>query len=219
MALREARRKEQKEAHLYMMARVITDQTFRNYGGTDLCMFDANPETDPAAPRNYRIRRAMTIEEFTAQVAADIGHDPRRVRLWLMVNRQNKTIRPDMPIMDLRPTVEETFARSAATRDACLRLWAEVAEEVNTDGEAVWPSYQSHANGVTVKNEMILVLLKYFDADQQTLKGVGHVYIAREKKVEELVPLILKRMDWGEKLHSDEKLLLWEVRKFAVFFF
>lgn len=209
-ALREAKRKEQREAHLYMMAKVITDKSFRSYGGTDLCLFDANPEVDPAAPKSYRIRRAMTMAEFVTQVAGDMNEDPRKVRLWLMVNRQNKTIRPDQPIMDLGPTVEETYARSAAHRDTSLRVWAEVADEVNSNGEPIWPSYQSQPNGVVVKNDTILLLLKHFDNETQTLRGVGHVYIAKEKKVEELVPLIAKRMGWGEKLPADEKLLLWE---------
>lgn len=195
-----------------MWAKVVTDKTFQHYGGTDLCQFDANPETDPAAPKHYRIRRAMLMEEFVALVAADLGQDARKIRLWLMVNRQNKTIRPDAPVMDLRLTVEETYTRSAAHRDTNLRVWAEVAEDLNADGEPIWPSYQSQPNGVVVKNDTILLLLKHFDVDSQTLRGLGHVYIGKEMKVEELVPLILKKMKWGEKPPSDEKLLMWEVR-------
>lgn len=194
-----------------MMAKVITNDTFRRYGGTDLCVFDANQETEEAAPKSYRIRRSMTMEEFTNQVAEDMGQDPRKIRLWLMVNRQNKTIRPDQPIMDLRPTVEEVYTRSAAHRDTSLRVWAEVADDFNTDGEPIWPSYQSQSNGVVVKNDTILLFLKHFDADGQTLHGVGHAYIGKEKKVEDLVPQILEKMGWGEKLPAEEKLLLWEV--------
>ncbi|KID87115.1 Peptidase C19, ubiquitin carboxyl-terminal hydrolase 2 [Metarhizium guizhouense ARSEF 977] len=209
-ALKEARRREQREAHLYMMAKVITDDTFRHYGATDLCTFDSNQEPDEASPRSYRVRRAMTMEEFTNQVADDLGQDPRKVRLWLMVNRQNKTIRPDQPIMDLRPTVEEIYSRSAAHRDTSLRVWAEVAGQLNSNGEPIWPSYQSQANGVVVKNDTILLFLKHFDADAQSLRGVGHVYIGKEKKVEDLVPQILEKMGWGDKLPAEEKLLLWE---------
>lgn len=201
-----------------MWAKVITDYSFQQFGGTDLCQFDANPEVDPAAPKFYRVRRAMTMEEFVAQVASDMGEDPRRVRLWLMVNRQNKTIRPDQPIMDLTPTVDETYSRSAAHRDTSLRVWAEVAEEVDADGEPIWPSYQSQPNGVIVKNDTILLLLKHFDIDAQTLRGVGHVYISKEKKVEDVLPMILKKMGWGEKLPAEEKLLLWEVRKSIPFY-
>jgi ubiquitin carboxyl-terminal hydrolase 7 len=56
-----------------------------------------------------------------------------------------------------------------------------------------------------------LLFLKCFDADAQTLRGIGHVYISKEKRVEELIPIIMKKMGW-EKLSSDEKIQLWEVR-------
>ena len=166
---------------------------------------------DPGAPRFYRLLRSTTIQQVVARVAADIGQDPKRVRLWIMVNRQNKTIRPDQPIMDTRPTIDETHSRAAAHRDQALRVWVEVAEEVNSQGEAIWPTYQSQANGVVVKNDLILIFLKRFDVEAQLLSGVGHVYISREKKVEELVPHILRKMGWGDKLPSDEKLVIWEV--------
>lgn len=216
-ALKEARRREQREAHLYMMAKVISDDTFRHYGATDLCTFDQNQEVDDASPRSYRVRRNMTMEEFTAQVAEDMGQDARKIRLWMMVNRQNKTIRPDQPIMDLRPTVEEVYSRSTAHRDNGLRMWAEVAEELDADGEPVWPSYQSQSNGVIVKNDAILLFLKHFDTNEQTLRGIGHVYIGKEKKVEDLVPQIMEKMGWGDKLPADDKLLLWEVKSPSIF--
>ncbi|TPX10919.1 uncharacterized protein E0L32_008125 [Thyridium curvatum] len=209
-AAREAKRRERDEQHLYLGVKVITDATFAHHGGFDLTSFDSNPEADPAAPKFYKLLRTTTVEEAVQKVAADMGQDPKRVRLWILVNRQNKTIRPDQPIMDLQPTIEDTFARAAAHRDTALRLWAEVAEEVNADGEALWPTYQSQPNGVVVKNDLILLFLKCFDQEAQTLKGVGHVYISREKKVEDLVPTILKKMGWGDKLPGDEKIMLWE---------
>ncbi|KAK4148186.1 uncharacterized protein C8A04DRAFT_33677 [Dichotomopilus funicola] len=207
---REARRKEREEQHLYLGVKAITEATFQQHGSTDLTNFEATPEEDPAAPRFYRLLRTATMQELVDQVAADIGQDPKRVRLWIMVNRQNKTIRPDQPVMDLRPTVEETYNRAAAHRDQALRVWVEVAEEVNASGAAVWPTYgPGLANGVVVKNDLILLFLKHFDAEAQELKGVGHVYVSKEKKVEELIPTIMKKMGW-EKLSSDERIQLWE---------
>ncbi|KAM3563440.1 hypothetical protein MY1884_001258 [Beauveria asiatica] len=207
-ALKEARRKEQREAHLYMMAKVITNQTFRSYGETDMGRFDNDTEEE-SAPRSYRLKKSTVMEDFVQKVAHDIGEDPRKVRLWLMVNRQNKTIRPDQPVMDLTLTAEETYARSAAHRDSSLRLWAEVATEVDNDGEAIWPSYQAPAaNGS--KEDTILLLLKYFDVEKQELRGVGHIYMAKDKKIEDMVPLIHAAMGWEAKLADDERLLLWE---------
>ncbi|KAK0635236.1 hypothetical protein B0T17DRAFT_586816 [Bombardia bombarda] len=209
-AAREARRKEREEQHLYLGVKVITESTFQNHEGTDLTLFEANPDEEPAAPRSYRLLRVATMADLVSYIAADIEQDPRHIRLWIMVNRQNKTIRPDQPVMDLRPTVEETYNRAAAHRDQALRVWAEVAEEIGPDGEAIWPTYQGQSNGVIVKNDLILLFLKWFDIESQTLRGVGHVYISKEKKVEDLIPTILKKMGWGEKLSNDEKIQLWE---------
>ncbi|KAK3501559.1 hypothetical protein B0T13DRAFT_446675 [Neurospora crassa] len=209
LAAREARRKEREEQHLYIGVKVVTEATFQEHGGTDLTYFDTTPDQDPGAPMYYRVLRQDTMEQLVAKIAADLGQDPKRVRLWIMVNRQNKTVRPDVPIMDLALTVEETYSKATAQRDESLRVWAEVAEEVNADGEPVWPSHQAQANGAIVKDN-ILLFLKWFDVESQTLKGVGHVYVRLDKKVEDLVPVILKKMGWGEKVPSGEKIQLWE---------
>ncbi|PSS00784.1 hypothetical protein BD289DRAFT_458371 [Coniella lustricola] len=209
-AIREARRKEREEQHLYMAVRAVVPSSFREHGGTDLGNFDSNPEQDAAAPRYYRTLRSSTLQELVTRIAEDIQEDPKRVRLWLMVNRQNKTIRPDTPMMDMRLTVEESYNKSASHHNSVLRVWVEVAEEVNAEGDAVWPTYQSQSNGLVVKNDLILLFLKYFDTENQSLHGLGHVYINKEKKVEELVPMISSKMGWGEKLPGDDKVMLWE---------
>ena len=194
-----------------MHIKAITSDTFRNYGGTDMCVFDSDSTADSAAPLHHRVLRSMTVEEYIKFLAEEINKDPKKLRLWLMVNRQNKTIRPDQPIMDLTPTIEEVFTRSVASRDVYLRVWVEEAEELDDEGNAVWPSYSGQPNGVLVRNDTILFLLKHFDLEQQTLRGVGHVYIGKDKKVEDLVPLIAKKMGWGDIAGAEDKLLLWEV--------
>jgi ubiquitin carboxyl-terminal hydrolase 7 len=210
-AAKEAKRKEREEQHLYLPVKVITEETFICHPATDLTNFDGDPAQDDAAPKHYRMKKQATMEELVATIAKDINQDPKRVRVWIMVNRQNKTTRPDQPIMDLRPTIEETYSRSSgSSREYSLRVWAEVAEEVNAQGEAIWPTYQGNANGVVVKNDLILLFLKYFDLENQTLRGVGHVYVSKEKKIEELVPTIAKKMGWGDKLPAGEQLAMWE---------
>ncbi|KAI0908993.1 cysteine proteinase [Ustulina deusta] len=210
-AAREAKRKEREEQHLYLPVKVITEETFKNHPGTDLTNFESNPAEDLAAPRYYKMRKQFSMEDAVATIAKGLNQDPKRVRLWIMVNRQNKTTRPDQPIMDLRPSIEETLSRAVGTsRDSVLRVWAEVTDEVDAQGNAVWPTYQSSANGVVVKNDLILIFLKHFDVEQQRLHGIGHIYVSKERKIEELVPVIAKKMGWGEKLPAGEQLAMWE---------
>jgi len=206
-AEREARRKEREESHLYLNVRVITDDTYRAYGGTDLTYFDVKHDVDPAAAMSYRFLRKSTVQELAEKVGADTNCDPKRIRLWCMVNRQNKTIRPDLPISDPQITIEEAHQKLAATKSAELRLWAEMAEDVTPEGDPIWPGHQSLQNGNLPKSDLIVLFLKHFDVEKQYLEGIGHIYISKEKKVEDLVPAILKKMGWTEK----QQLRLFEV--------
>ena len=200
---------------------MITDDTYRNYGGTDLTVFDAKHDVDPAAARSYRVLKKMTVNELTARVSQDTQKDPRHLRLWCMVNRQNKTVRPDTPIVEVNLTLDEVHLKMSGNKQQELRLWAELAEGTTPDGDATWPTYLPVQNGSVglPKTDLIVLFLKHFDVDAQTLAGVGHIYISKEKKVEELVPAILKKMNWPEKLPNGEKLQLklYEVRSVPPF--
>ena len=173
-------------------------------------------EVDPSAARQYRQLKKCTVQQLVDKVAEDTGTDPKRLRLWCMVNRQNKTVRPDVPMTDTSMTIEEVHLKLAGTKSPELRLWAETAEEITLEGEAIWPNYQVLPDGTIKKTDLIVLFLKHFDVDEQTLRGVGYVYISREKKVEELVPVILKKMGWAEKSPGGEKsqLRLFEVSQF-----
>ncbi|PQE28539.1 ubiquitin carboxyl-terminal hydrolase protein [Rutstroemia sp. NJR-2017a WRK4] len=199
-AFREARRKEREEQHLYLTVRVITEDTFHAHGGIDLTLFDQNHENDPAAARSYRLLRKSTIKELTERIAEDVSTEPRMLRLWCMVNRQNKTTRPDQPILDANQTIEEAHLKLAGSKTQELRLWAEAAQEFDADGAPIWPTYQA-SNGAPARTDLIVLFLKWFDVDAQRLVGCGHIYISKERKVEDLAPIILKRMEWPDNTH------------------
>ena len=187
----EQKRKEREEQHLYLNVCVVTEDNFKAHQGFDLSPWE--PESgNPAAPRTYRILKTTTVGDFSKTVAEDLGKEPDQVRLWVMVNRQNKTIRPDQPLMDPEMTVEEA-QNKYGTRHVAFRLWVETAETIE-EGKAVWPDMQPQTNN----NSPVLIFVKYFDVESQTLKGVGHFYIRRHSKVSDMVPAIQQLMGWPQ---------------------
>lgn len=188
---------------------MITSDTFAAHGGHDLTTFDRSHEEDPAAAKSYKLLRKMKIRDLIDVIAQDTGADPRRLRVWSMVNRQNKTTRPDVPVMDFNQTIEEAHVKLAGSKTQELRLWAEDAQTIDANGNAVWPTHQSAEEGSPQpRSDEIVIFLKWFNVESQSLVGCGHIYISNQRRVEELAPLILERMKWPE----DTKLKLYEVR-------
>lgn len=165
---------------------LLTDESFKSHHGFDLTSLDLEPD-DPAAAKIHRVLRAKKVGEFAAEIAEEKGLTPDQVRLWVMVNRQNKTTRPDQPLKDLEMSVEEAFTRFG-TKGNQFRLFVEVGE-IGTDGKVTWPETSGN-------NATSLVFLKHFDVLQQTLTGVGHAFVRKHSKVSELAGPILEIMNW-----------------------
>ena len=146
-------------------------------------------------------------------IAEDTGTDPKRMRVWCMVNRQNKTVRPDAPISDVDMTIEQAHHKLSGSKTQDLRLWAELLDETSPGPELRASSNSPGPNGALPKTDIIVLFLKWFDIENQTIVGVGHIYISRDKKVEDLVPEILRKMGWPERMESGDKqqLKLFEV--------
>lgn len=196
----ERKRREREEQHLYLVVAVTTEENFKAHQGFDLVDWEIDP-LSPAAPQIHRILRTWTVAEFARSLAEKENIHPDHVRLWVMVNRQNKTSRPDQPILDTSMTMDEAFNKHG-TRDKGLRLWLETASAVE-DGKAIWPDVQNSSN------PPLLVFLKHFDAIGQSLLGVGHVYLKKNSKVAEIIPIVLQLMGWAL---GSSSITLYEVR-------
>ncbi|KLJ12169.1 ubiquitin thiolesterase [Blastomyces silverae] len=180
------KKKEREEQHLYMNVGLLTEESFKSHHGFDLTSLDLEPN-NPAAAKIYRVLRTKTVGEFAAEIAEERGLKPEQIRLWVMVNRQNKTTRPDQPLKELDMSVDEAFNRFG-TKGNQMGLFVEEGE-IAADGKTTWPETQG-------SNATSLVFLKHFDVLQQTLTGVGHVFVRKHSKVSELAGPILDIMNW-----------------------
>ena len=197
------KRKEREEAHLYLSIGILTEENFQAHQGFDLTNWDTELAPDDSFPKTYRVMKTSTVGELTKTLSEERKLPSELVRLWVMVNRQNKTIRPDQPLMDLGMTIDEAWNKFGS-REKPFRLWLETSDPPE-DGKPIWPDVQLSSGTLSP----ILIHLKYFDAEAQTLKGVGHVYLKRQSKVADLVPAISQKMAWS--LGNTPQLTLYEV--------
>ena len=190
----EKRRKEREEAHLYMDIQVATEENFRAHQGFDIIPWKSDMGT-PAHPKSIRFLRAMTVGDFLSFVAGELGLDPQACRPWVMVSRQNGTVRPDQPILFNDMSLEDA-SNKYGTKTVPFRIWLEQTDERDEAGKPVWKDAHVDLHGV-VNNRTVLLFLKHFDTDAQTLLGVSHFYAPWYEKVADLSPIILQIMGWA----------------------
>ncbi|CAK5277441.1 unnamed protein product [Mycena citricolor] len=177
----EAKKREREEQHLFLTAKVITDDTFSRHEGFDLATFDEK-NWPPSELPSFRVLKQETYSTFKTRVAQHFGYPENQVRLWVLVNRQNKTVRPDTPIPENEPTLTvEVIRNNMAARQNDLRLYLDIIPDPSKPD----PPAQS-----------IMVFLKHFDTSKQSLLGAGKVYMLRSAKVSEVTHVINERMRW-----------------------
>ncbi|KAJ5381415.1 Ubiquitin carboxyl-terminal hydrolase 21 [Penicillium cataractarum] len=187
------RQKEKDTAHLYMKLGVLTEETFRNHHGFDLTSLDL-PMEDPGLPDIYRILRTKKLGEIAQDIADERGIDVDSIRFWTMVSRQNKTTRPDQVLTNMEMTVEEARIkygpRSPARKDPrkedpLFQLWMDVSPLDPNGKPEEWPS-----------DDFVLIFLKNFDVNTQTLSGIAPIHVRKNQRVQDLAPTILSKMNW-----------------------
>lgn len=191
--LLEKRKKERDEAHLYMEVLVANTQMFTSFQGFDIIPWKSDHAT-PSAPKRYRALKATMIGDFVKQAAEDLDMDPAGTRAWVIVNRQNGTARPDTPLKDLDATLENIW-NTVASKTYDLRLWLEEAVDKDEQGQPIFADSKCELTQVQ-GDRPILLFLKHFDPDAQSLNGAGYFYAAFFDKVSDLASSILDKMKW-----------------------
>ncbi|KAL1922126.1 uncharacterized protein VTP21DRAFT_10768 [Calcarisporiella thermophila] len=183
----ETKRREREEMHLYITVKVVTDEIAQHHQGFDLVNFDDKryPLTDVAT---FRVARNDTTKTFKRNVAEHFKVSADRSRFWVMVYRQNKTIRPDVLISDaLELTMDQVRERLAGhARD--LKLYLETASK-SFDGHHVFPPD-------CATNPYIMIFIKYFDPKKQIIENIGRIYVQKYSKIEDLIPVLNEKMGY-----------------------
>ncbi|TID22675.1 ubiquitin carboxyl-terminal hydrolase 21 [Venturia nashicola] len=184
-------RKDREEAHLYMEVSVATDKQFKAFQGFDIVPWK-DFVSEETQPKSFRVPRSMSVEEFIAHVATDMGLEVKKCRPWAIVNRQNGTSRPDRPLSEPDMSIEDA-ANRYGTKSTNFRVWMEVSDDTDKDGHVIFGDAYTGDNPTS---RPIVLFLKHFDVEQQTLFGMGHFYALQQDKAADIAPHILKIMGW-----------------------
>ena len=193
-AMADKLRKEREEAHLYMEVYVVTDENFRAHQGFDIVPWKPEAaETEAALPKGKRILKAKTVAQYVQEWAEENNVDPRLCRPWAMVNRQNGTVRPDRAILEPELTIEAA-SNTYGTKSQIFKIWMELASELDKDDKPIF--LDAGMDQSNQQNRPIVLFLKYFDAENQSLFGVSHFYAASQDRAADLAPHVLKALGW-----------------------
>jgi ubiquitin carboxyl-terminal hydrolase 7 len=174
---------------------VSCTRMFQAFSGFDIATWKQDPATTtPATPKTYRALKATSIGDFVARAAEDLDMDPKSTRAWVVVNRQNGTARPDSPIRDSSLTLEEVGAKMG-TKALQLRLWLEETPDRDEEGQPLWGDSKCKLSEQP-GDRPILIFLKHFDVEAQTLYGAGTFYMALLDKVQDMKGPITKMLGW-----------------------
>ncbi|CAB5149192.1 unnamed protein product [Rhizophagus irregularis] len=185
-AIEDQRRKEIEERHLYLIVKIVTAEKFKVHQGFDLANFDdRHPLSDVFI---YKILKADTYGSFKEHVSRSFNIPPEQVRFWVLVNRQNKTVRPDAPMSNSLTNIsmEEIHEKTSVQNE--MKLYMEVAD-IPLSG-MTWFLAIPHENN-------IMIILKYFDPDKQAFEGLGHLYVQKFGKVGDITCVLCEKKNFS----------------------
>jgi ubiquitin carboxyl-terminal hydrolase 7 len=70
------------------------------------------------------VLKAENYSVFKNRVALHFNYPENQIRLWVLVNRQNKTVRPDTPIPENEPALSKSFF--SRIKESQLNMYAAV---------------------------------------------------------------------------------------------
>ncbi|KAI8150412.1 cysteine proteinase [Fennellomyces sp. T-0311] len=176
----ERERRDREQQHLYMKMFLVTDECFQSNTGFDFVEFSERGGRTPLVP--IQVRKDMKYGDFVRDYAERTGKKMNEFRFWLLMNRQNRTVRPDSPISTNEREMELTMEQLRQkyhndNQHQNLRLYVESASLYDMDGRPYFPPPPSNTA------QEVLVFIKLFDPVAQRICGIGKLYVPLAGKV------------------------------------
>ncbi|KAI5285383.1 hypothetical protein KEM55_000682, partial [Ascosphaera atra] len=168
------------QPELYLPVELTTEASFKAFHGWDLTSTELR-KGDPALPKQFSVLKTKKVSELAADIIRHFNLRTGRVRMWVMTNRHNKTVRPEQPLDDPDMLIEDAYVKYTPQKEP-FKIYAEEQEQELTD-QGEW-------------NCPALVFLKCFDVERQTLTGICHTYAHKRARIADIGHTIVERMKW-----------------------
>ncbi|KAI8618550.1 cysteine proteinase [Chytriomyces sp. MP71] len=177
----EKKRKEREEQHLYVNTKVLLEDHVLRHRGFDLCNFDH--KAYPISPvLQLRLKKETTLRELKETVAKEVCSLSSQLRVWTLVGRQNKTVRPDsvLTLADDLFSLEEIRERFTKASPE-LRVFVEVVD--------------ANAKEEPKTDKSLTIFLKYYDPVTTLIRYAGKIFIPnKSQKISEILPELCSRV-------------------------
>ncbi|KAI8991002.1 hypothetical protein BDF20DRAFT_903898 [Mycotypha africana] len=179
----EKRKQDRQDMHLNVKAAVITDKAFEDYQGFNLAVFD--DRSIEASPRVDIFKEPKTekISAFKEKLMAHYQLEPDTFRLWNIVYRQNKTIRIDQLLTAAEEKQSMEKLRELTCVSTSMNGFAKLYVEIAEKGKPL----------PVIRNDQIIVFVKYFDIHEQAFRGLGHLFVAMNEKVSSILSTLAEK--------------------------
>ncbi|RKP39160.1 hypothetical protein BJ085DRAFT_13200, partial [Dimargaris cristalligena] len=189
----EIQKREQLELQMSIDTKLVTDAIVKAHDGFDLVSFLDNWDTKdaeaPLCPISMRVPRTTSTTSYKAMIAERLNLDIDSFRMWLMISRQNKTIRPDFMIQEA-PNVDLQYVKDhKSPKGANLRFYIEQRESSGLGPEEPFGA---------LDHDHFLLHLKYYDPTTAKLTGLGPIYVPQNGLISDIVPDLIARAGLAE---------------------
>ncbi|XP_020690617.1 ubiquitin carboxyl-terminal hydrolase 12 [Dendrobium catenatum] len=194
--VKEHKKKEKSEAHLYTIIKVARDEDLTQHIGRGI-FFDL---VDHEKVCSFRIQKQTPFKAFKEEIAKELGIPVQFQRFWLWAKRQNHTYRPNRPLTPIEEAqpVGQLREVSNKTNNAELKLFLEVEL---IDSIPIPP--------VDKTKEDILLFFKLYDPFKEELRYAGRLFV---KALEKPIDILTKLNEMAGFLPNEEIVLYEEIK-------
>lgn len=167
------KRKEKTESHLYMVVRILYEDSFYGHQGNDLY------EADKVTFQEVRVKKQDTLRDVLKLFAVQTGHATERMRMWPLNHRTNQTLRPTL--VDMEADINKPIFEVAES----VNPWTVFLEICKPETPGTLPTFD--------KDQDVMLFFKYYEPAKEKIYYMGHMYVGITTKLSNIVPDLVKR--------------------------